>query len=396
MFAGKWEKSLLFLNVSFILVLAGYNMKLDERGFDVRLMPTRSCSPGMKLAKCIFNEEGLALLNEGFELTQVLITRLERLGVDFVYIQDTETSDLVVEDSISQETRVRALSELKVQYKKIMEESSKSKFSKNNFMGRAFANLIKMIMDDLDSREGTHIMLLNMNVLNNYVFNHSLNVCIYATMLGMANGYSREEIAILGMGALLHDIGKTKINQDLLKKPGPLSPEEFAEIQKHAELGFKILKDEPNMPLLAAHCAFQHHEREDGSGYPRGIKSKEIHDFAKMIAIIDSYDAMTTHRPYRLAMLPHQAMEILFSGVETKYDCKKVALFRDNVAIYPLGLSVKLSSGEKGVVVLINPAIPQRPKVRIFEDADGHKVTQPYEVDLSSQLTVFISEVHTG
>jgi HD-GYP domain-containing protein (c-di-GMP phosphodiesterase class II) len=389
-------KKLLFSNVSFILVLAGYNMKLDERGFDVRLMPTRSCSPGMKLAKCIFNEEGLALLNEGFELTQVLITRLERLGVDFVYIQDTETSDLVVEDSISQETRVRALSELKVQYKKIMEESSKSKFSKNNFMGRAFANLIKMIMDDLDSREGTHIMLLNMNVLNNYVFNHSLNVCIYATMLGMANGYSREEIATLGMGALLHDIGKTKINQDLLKKPGPLSPEEFAEIQKHAELGFKILKDEPNMPLLAAHCAFQHHEREDGSGYPRGIKSKEIHDFAKMIAIIDSYDAMTTHRPYRLAMLPHQAMEILFSGVETKYDCKKVALFRDNVAIYPLGLSVKLSSGEKGVVVLINPAIPQRPKVRIFEDADGHKVTQPYEVDLSSQLTVFISEVHTG
>lgn len=147
------------------------------------------------------------------------------------------------------------------------------------------------------------------------------------------------------------------------------------------------------MPLLAAHCAFQHHERENGSGYPRGIKGNEIHDYAKLIAIIDSYDAMTTHRPYRLAMLPHQAMEILFSGVETLYDYKKVALFRDNVAIYPLGLSVKLSTGEKGVVVVINPAIPQRPTIRIMEGADGEKITQPYEVDLSKQLTVFVSEV---
>ncbi|WP_243767089.1 HD-GYP domain-containing protein [Paenibacillus agricola] len=350
----------------------------------------------MKLAKCIYNEDGIALLHENVELTQALIIRLERLGVDFVYIQDKETADLVVEDPISQETRVRALSEIKTQYKKIMEETSKSKFSKNHFMGRAFTNLIKMIMEDLDSKEGAHIMLLNMNVLNNYVFNHSLNVCIYATMLGMVSGYSREEIAVLSMGALLHDIGKTKINQDILKKPGPLSNVEYAEVQKHAEFGYKILKDEPNMPLLAAHCAFQHHEREDGSGYPRGIKGKEIHNFAKLISIIDSYDAMTTHRPYRLAMLPHQAMEVLFSGVETKYDCNKVALFRDNVAIYPIGLGVTLSSGEKGVVVLINPIIPQRPTIRIFIGSDGSKVTQPYEMDLSKKLTVFISEVHTG
>jgi HD-GYP domain-containing protein (c-di-GMP phosphodiesterase class II) len=359
----------------------------------VRLLPTRSCSPGMKLAKCIYNEDGLVLLNERVELTQALINRLQQFGVDFVYIQDRDTDDIEVEDAISQETKMKALAEIKTQFRKAMEENSKSKFSKNAFMGRAFGNVIKMIMQDLDSREGTHIMLLNMNVLNNYVFNHSLNVCIYATMLGMANGYNREEIAVLGMGALLHDIGKTQINQDIIKKPGKLSPQEFAEVKMHAELGYRLLKDEPNMPLLAAHCAFQHHERENGSGYPRGIKGKEIHDYAKLIAIIDSYDAMTTHRPYRLAMLPHQAMEILFSGVETLYDYKKVALFRDNVAIYPLGLSVKLSTGEKGVVVVINPAIPQRPTIRIMEGADGEKITQPYEVDLSKQLTVFVSEV---
>jgi HD-GYP domain-containing protein (c-di-GMP phosphodiesterase class II) len=359
----------------------------------VLLLPTRSCIPGMRLAKCIFNEEGIILLNEHVELTQSLVNRLQQLGVDFVYIEDAETDDITIEDPISDETKFKALTEIRNQFRLSLEGGSKSKFSKSHFMGKAFSNVMKMIMEDLDSREGTMIMLMNMNVLNNYLFQHSLNVCIYSTMLGMVNGYSKEELTTLGMGALLHDIGKTKINQEIIKKPGPLTTEEFAEVQKHAEFGFRLLKDEPNMPLLAAHCAFQHHEREDGSGYPRGIKGSEIHDYAKWIAVADSYDAMTTHRPHRLAMLPHQAMEILFAGVETLYEHKKVAIFRDNVAIYPLGLSVVVSTGERGVVVRIIPAVPQRPVVRILVDADGQKVSQPYDLDLSERLTIFISGV---
>lgn len=359
----------------------------------MRLLPTRCCIPGMRLGKCIFNEDGIILLNEHVELTQGLLNRLQNLGIDFVYVEDEATDDIVVEDPISDETRVKALAEIRSNFRIVMEGSSKAKFSKSPYMGKAFNNVIKMIMDDLDSREDTMIMLMNMNVLNNYLYQHSLNVCIYATMLGMAHGYGRDELTTLSLGALLHDIGKTKINPDIIKKPGPLSPAELAEVQKHAEHGFKLLKDEPNIPLLAAHCAFQHHERLDGSGYPRGISGNEIHDYAKWIAIVDSYDAMTTHRPHRLAMLPHQAMEILFAGVGTLYDHKKVALFRDNVAIYPLGLSVELSTGERGVVVRINPAVPQRPVIRILENEAKERLSQPYEIDLSEKLTLFINRV---
>lgn len=358
----------------------------------VRLIPTRSCIPGMKLGKCIYNEEGVILLKEHVELTPTVLNRLQQLGIDFLYIEDEATNDVVIEDPISDETRMKALSEIRTQFRMVIEGNSRQKFSKNHFMGKAFGNVMKMIIEDLDSREDALIMLMNMNVMNTYLYQHSLNVCIYSTMLGMANGYSRDEILTLGLGALLHDIGITKINQDILKKPGPLTEAERAEVRTHTEIGFKLLKDEPNIPLLAAHCAFQHHERLDGSGYPRGIQDKEIHEYAKWIAIADSYDAMTTHRPYRLAMLPHQAMEILFAGVGTLYEHKKVALFRDNVAIYPLGLSVVLSTGEKGVVVNINPAVPQRPVIRIFVDVEGQK-TQPYEVDLSEKLTVFVSSV---
>lgn len=359
----------------------------------MRLLPTRSCTPGMKLGKCIYNEEGIILLNEHVELTNGLINRLSQLGIDFVYIHDEATDDIVIEDPISDETRIKALAEIRSNFRHVMEGNSKAKFSKSTFMGKAFSNVIKMIMEDLGSREGAMIMLMNMNVLNNYLYQHSLNVCIYATMLGMAAGYGRDELSTLSLGALLHDIGKTKINQDIIKKPGILTPVELAEVRKHAEFGFKLLKDEPNIPLLAAHCAFQHHERLDGSGYPRGIMGDEIHDYAKWIGIVDSYDAMTTHRPHRLAMLPHQAMELLFAGVGTLYEHKKVALFRDNVAIYPLGLSVELSTGEKGVVVRINPAVPQRPTVRILEDMEGQRLTQPYDVDLSEKLTVFINHI---
>ncbi|TVY11566.1 HD-GYP domain-containing protein [Paenibacillus cremeus] len=359
----------------------------------MRLLPTRTCTPGMRLGRCIFSEEGIILLNENVELTQGLIQRLQQYGVDFVYIKDAVTDDIQIEDPLSGETRMKAITEIRTHYRAFMETTGQRKLSKSHVLGKAFGNVMKMILDDLNEKPGTMIMLMNMNVLNTYLYQHSLNVCVYTTMLGMVNGYSRDDLMTLGLGALLHDIGKTKINQALIQKPGRLTSEEFDEIKKHTEIGFRMLKDEPNMPLLSAHCAFQHHERENGSGYPRGIKGKEIHDYAKWIAVADSYDAMTTHRAHRLAMLPHQAMENLFAGVGTLYEQKKVALFRDNVAIYPLGLTVTLSSGERGVVVRINPAVPQRPVVRVLEGPDGEIFKAPYEVDLSSKLTVFVSKV---
>jgi HD-GYP domain-containing protein (c-di-GMP phosphodiesterase class II) len=230
--------------------------------------------------------------------------------------------------------------------------------------------------------------------MSNYIYNHSLNVAIICISLGITHGYSRNDLNALGLGAILHDIGKTRVQPELLKLSRAFTAEEYKEVQMHTVLGYQLLKDEPNVPLLAAHCAFQHHERIDGSGYPRGIKGDEIHDFAKWIAIADSYDAMTSHRSYRSAMLPHEAMEVLYGSAGTLYDRKKVAMFRDHVAIYPLGLTVKLNTGEKGVVTQINPSYPHRPTVRIFETADG-KLTQPiFEIDLSQKHTVLIESVN--
>ncbi|MNC39014.1 Cyclic di-GMP phosphodiesterase response regulator RpfG [compost metagenome] len=165
-------------------------------------------------------------------------------------------------------------------------------------------------------------------------------------------------------------------------------------MKQHAVLGFQMLKDEPNIPLLAAHCALQHHERLDGSGYPRSLKGYEILEYAKWIGLVDAYDAMTTHRVYRNAMLPHQVMEILYTEAGIKFDLDKVELFRDKVAIYPLGISVMLNTGESGVVVDLNAAYPHRPVIRILKNEGGEELPAPYEVDLSKKLSLMIQSVN--
>ncbi|WP_341805046.1 HD-GYP domain-containing protein [Paenibacillus turpanensis] len=331
------------------------------------------------------------MLAEHVELTEKLISRLQHHGISYVYILDGLTDDIVVPDLLSEETRRRATREIRNAFRKTMEEAGRKRpIHHQPSLGKTFREVLNIIVDDLTANKDAMIMLTNMSITDNYLYQHSLNVCIYSTMLGTAYGYTRDELTTLGLGALLHDIGKTHIPLEILAKPGRLTDEEMLVMRSHAEIGFRLLKDEPNIPLLSAHCALQHHERIDGSGYPRGIGGTEIHDYAKWIGLVDSYDAMTTARVYKSAMLPHQALDILYSGAGTMYDLDKLTLFRDKIAIYPLGLEVKLSTGERGVVVDVNSASPQRPILRMVTDEQGNEIKQVYEVDLSKRLDLSI------
>ncbi len=361
----------------------------------MRLISTDKCVPGMRLGKSIYNNEGLILLGVKVELTQSLIFRLIKTGIDYVYIEDARTDDIIIPDLITDQTRIRAIAEIRSNFRKTMDLSNTKKTGLGNYqLGKTFSNVMSSIIDDLSQNQDAMIMVMNMNAVDHYLYNHSLNVCIYATIMGISQGYSKDELMALGLGALLHDIGKTQIPMEILLKSGKLTDAEFAEMKKHTELGYKILKNEPNISLLTAHCAFQHHERINGSGYPRGIMGKEIHEYAKWIGLVDSYDAMTTHRVYRTAMLPHQALEVLYTGCDTLYDMAKIEKFRDNVAVYPPGVMVTLHTGEKGVVVNVQTNFPQRPVIRVLENEAGESLSVPYEIDLSKQLTAMIISVN--
>lgn len=359
----------------------------------MRLMPIHMCQSGMRLGKKIYNEDGLVLLNEHIELTSRLLDRLKKNGIDFVYIEDPRTDDIEIKELISDETKQTAMKTIRTSFRRLMEEPDR-KSTYNHYLGKEFRNVMKLIIEDMSKNEDAMIMLTQMNQTDYYLYQHSLNVCIYSATLGIASGYSEDQLMVLGLGSLLHDIGKVKVPLDILNKPSKLSDEEMDLVKSHAEWGYQILKEEPNIPLVSAHCAFQHHERWNGSGYPRGIEGADIHDFARIIGIVDSYDAMTTHRSYRRTLLPHQAMEILFTGSGTLYEQEKIALFRDKVAIYPLGITVGLSTGETGVVVDINSKAPHRPIIRVIQDPYGKDVHAPYEIDLSKHLNLMISSVN--
>jgi len=359
------------------------------------LLPLHLCRPGMRLGKAIYSDEGLPLLGERMELTDPMLRRLERFGIHSIYVEDSRTDDLAFKDIVSPETRARAVGEVKTQFRRMMDDSLRKRSVNGLQLGRAFKSVIDSILDDISSSQDAMLMLVNIHASDHYLFQHSVNVCIYATILGQAYGYSRDELFTLGLGALLHDIGKTQLPQEVLLKPSRLTNEEFELIKAHPMIGFKMLKDEPNVPLLSAHIALQHHERVDGSGYPRAIAGRDIHEYARWVGLVDSYDAMTTHRVYRNAMLPHEAMERLYAGAGTLYDQSKIELFRDKVAIYPLGMLVALETGEIGVVVDVNALSPQRPIVRVLYNADGQSVT-PYEIDLSKSLTTYIKEANVS
>lgn len=360
----------------------------------MRLLTIKQCKPGMKLAKKIFSEDGIVLLGNEMELTVRLISRLEANNVQYIYIQDPRTDDINNETLISEDTFRVAIKEIRKNFSAMMTPGTAQKAVTRPFIAKPLKDMMGLIIDDLSTNKDAMIMLMNMGSVDHYLYQHSLNVCVYTTLLGMSHGYSRDEVIHLGLGALLHDIGKTQISVDILKKPDSLSKEEFEEMKLHTTRGFELLKEEPNLPLSVAHCAFQHHERMDGSGYPRGLCGNEIMEYARWIGIVDSYDAMTTSRVYSRPMLPHDAMEHLYAGSGTLYEQWMLAHFRDKVVIYPIGITVKLSSGESGVVVDYNASYPHRPIVRVLTNEAGEDLTIPYEIDMSISLSTMIISVN--
>ncbi|WP_256756687.1 HD-GYP domain-containing protein [Cohnella sp. WQ 127256] len=362
----------------------------------MRMMPIALSRPGMKLAKKIYSDDGIVLLAEGVELTSSLIRRLSECGISFIYIQDAKTEGIVVPELLSDETHQRSIKEIRTTFREFVNQPRKNNASTYPYVGRKMRDVMNLIMEDLSNSKDAMIMLTNLHTVDHYLYKHSLNVCVYTTLLGMAQGYDHEKLITLGLGALLHDIGKTQISMEVLLKPGALSEYEFAEMKRHTERGYYLLKDEPNIPLLAAHCAYQHHERINGCGYPRGIKGDQIHEYAKWIGIVDSYDAMTSQRIYRNAMLPHQAVEALYSGSDILYETSMLRLFRDKVAIYPVGLSVKLNTGQSAIVCDINSTCAHRPVIRVLTDEYGVELKAPFDMDLSTNLSVLISKIELG
>lgn len=346
----------------------------------------------MIIGRTIWNEAGHPLLQENVKVTDRIIERLIDLNVQYVYIQDALSRDIESFDTVPIEVRNRAVTEITKTFKAIQGAKKEGASFFIDQQSKALYSIIDDLLNNILSNEDVLTIIGDVFMYDNYIYQHSFQVSTYAIAIAKEMNYSVEEIRQIALGALLHDVGKMLVPQDILFKPGRLSEEEFNEIRKHTTSGFDVLRNVHSISLLVAHCAFQHHERLDGSGYPRGLIDFEIHPYAKIIAVADVFDAVTSNRVYKMKMLPFQAIAILEAGKGTLYDAKVVEAFSQIIVHYPNGTIVALSNASRGIISKQNKHEPTRPWVRIFEE-NGELLNATYELNLLLNKELVIDKV---
>ncbi len=371
--------------------------------------------PGMVLGVGLRNREGLTLLGPGVTLTGEYVQRLRDLGYWAVWIDDEDTRDIRREDILSESTRAAATAAIQETFALTSERamalrSASSGEIRDALKTRQFQPLfqdhpaIERLMEQVDVVVGevlNHQVLTGLGAIrthDTYTFHHCLDVSVTATLLGRLLGYGQETLKKLAVGCILHDIGKIFVNDAILNSSGDLSPEELQRVKDHTVLGYLFLRDNLRLGVLPPHIAYQHHERQDGAGYPRGltgtnriVQGLEIHipgritPLGEIAAIADFHDAVSSDRPYRRGLPPDRVWQLIRERAGTHFNREMVALLLEVLPPYPLGSRVVATEGPwrgyRGVVAKVPREAMDRPTVRLLADPTGRRV-EAFEVNL--------------
>lgn len=335
----------------------------------MRYVKSEHLEKGMVLVYTLYDSCENILLKANKKLTPMYIKRIQQMEIPGLYVfedDEIETHAPIV----SEKTRLNAIKSLK-----------KLNIDECIFVANS-------IVEEIKENESIIIETMRISSYDNYTYTHSLNVDIYSVILGIALGYTDEELKKLSQAALLHDIGKTCLPVELLNKPGKLTPEEYAEVQMHCRFGYNLLKNNSDISSVTRNAILSHHENENGTGYPRNLAAEKIHKFAKVIHIADVYDALTTKRVYKDAMNPAEALEYIMSQADIQFNKDMVATFIQYIAPYPLGVTVELSNGKPALVVQTNREMLSRPKVRLF-DGTIINLMEHLDITIVKMLTTF-------
>ncbi len=345
----------------------------------------RFLKSGMTLGKNIYTDSGKILLSAGTQLKAGYIERLNELGISDIYIETEETSDIAIDDVIREQNRFEA--------KKIIRQTMKNIQVGKYIPTQEIFHAVDNILDDLLNTREIMVNLSDIRSMDDYTFGHCVNVCVLSLITGIAMNYNKEQLRNLGIGAILHDIGKTAIDKELLNKPSSLTDEEYKVIQNHTVLGYKILKKYPMISGFSTMVALMHHERYDGTGYPLGKGGQAIHEFSRIVAIADVYDALTSDRVYKKKVLPHRAIEYLISMGNHQFDYEIVKKFIAHIANYPIGTIIRLNTGALAIVIDVDKDCPSRPIVRYLNNNTVDKGKKFKEIKLVDYPSITITEV---
>ncbi len=335
---------------------------------------TRLLKIGMKIDQSIVDGTGRILIARGAELDEYLISSLKRLGINGVYIREGEEEPIA---DIEKETTVETLKKIeeltvKDRVKVKLSESVKKRVAEgisylySNTDSVELTSVTKNIADELmkaiSANDALAIDIGTLKVSDEYTFKHSVDVATMAMVVAKKYGFSDAEVYDIGIAGLLHDMGKSKIPNEILNKPGKLTDEEFEIMKQHSVFSYNILKNNQGLKDSVKLAVLQHHEKINGSGYPFGLDSSKICPFAKILSVVDIYDALVTERPYKSAFSPRDAVEMIMA-MTAELDMDAMKSFLGSVILYPVDSIVELSNGEKAKVVENYPDYILRPKV---------------------------------
>ncbi|HWR09865.1 HD-GYP domain-containing protein [Sporomusa sp.] len=327
---------------------------------------------GMTTYTRLCTADGRVLLGSRIRLSASYIKKIHNLGVLNLFVTNPiiERIGLVYEETLPEDKRTEAIRILKTSFDNAKEGKLIDVHS--------IYIMAKTIIETVKSNQ---LIRLDTTVTaDDYVYSHCINVAALAAVIASDMEYNSAKMQELVMGALLHDIGKVLDN-------GNVSEED------HPHKGFEYARKLRDYSIVASHVIYQHHEKVDGTGYPRGISGEQLHEYARITAVADAYDTIVSDFPKGQALLPHQAYEAIMSMSGTYLDKEIADIFLAKAPLYPLGTFVVLDSGFIGVVTEARPKLQARPTITVITDAQAIFQAEWVEIELAKNLTSFINHV---
>lgn len=330
---------------------------------------------GMELGQDILNSQGKILLAEGAILNESLLHSLFKLDIKEIAIKENAPfkNNLLSLDETKSQLLNQAVAQIKDSFK-IIERYGKVPFK--TFQTVANNNIWPLVFSH------SAINYLNIDrAKENYLYDHSVNVALLSGLIGKWSGSSHDEISALILTGLLHDIGKTKISPTIINKTAKLSEQEMEVIKLHATYGFSLVNKIPSIPTDVKFGILQHHERLDGSGYPGHFKEDKIHRYARIVAIADIYDAMTSERNFCHKSNPFIVADTLIKDMYSKLDAELCATFLTQFSNFIIGNTIQLDDGREGEIIctghFLNFSLVVRtPDGECVPVSDWHSITK--------------------
>jgi HD-GYP domain-containing protein (c-di-GMP phosphodiesterase class II) len=353
----------------------------------------------------------LSKIKPGREGLQQLLDSKKTLELDNC-LQEGKVDDVPVGQSLKSRSKDMAATDRTEEYKNKLKGSYNESLNRTKRLLDSLADgqsnittesIRSIVMSFVQMYLTDKNLLLNLSTMKptdgDYIYHHSLNVCILAINIAAANGYNELQVTEIGMGALLHDVGMLLIPKSIRLKSGRLAESEWFDIQKHPMLGLHLLEKVEYLPYSVPFVAYQTHERENGKGYPKQRSNRLIHNFAKVVAVADIFEALSSPRTYREGNIPYKSMESLIKMTrQGLVSGELVKSLLEYTSLFPVGSIVELSNGCLGKVIKANGNSFAKPVVCVFANSDGVKLDpqETREEDLSKNTAIQITRAHAS